>query len=137
MKFVKPNLRYALSVFLGLGLVIASGMANAQTTVTLCQDLIGVTSTTLAGTDIGGNNPAQTRASLQSKLDGASIKLIQAKFCDSFKKLAQFQDKVTTLAVPNAKGEVKMNAEDANTLATEAGEALACVLELDSTCTYP
>jgi hypothetical protein len=98
------------------------------TTVSECQQLI--TTVDLAGVIIGGNNPERTRASLNSKLSGASAKLDQAKFCDAINKLRDFKSSVLALATPNAKGETKMEPLDANRLADEADDAISCITQL-------
>jgi hypothetical protein len=104
------------------------------TTVGECADQIQTLEQQLDGVEVGGNNPDRTRASLESKLSGSLTKLDQAKFCDAILKLAQFRDKVQDLAVPNRKGETKMNADDAYSLATSADEAIVCIRDLDSSC---
>lgn len=119
-------------------LVVTLGLAIATpaqaTTVSECTYLIEVVKGELAGVEIGGNNPDRTRESLESKLEGARLKLDQAKFCDAITKLGDFKDKVTVLAEPNRKGETKIDADDAQTLADGAGDAIACIQELDPSC---
>ena len=92
-----------------------------------CAQVILDTKAALANVAIGGNNAAQTRNSLESKLDDAVTKLSQAKPCDALKKLGEFKDKVLDLAVPNAKGETKMAPSDAQMLAAMAQSAMDCI----------
>jgi len=106
-------------------------VAPAQAvTVSECQQLITVIQQDVAGVAIGGNNPDQTRSSLSSKLSSAIIKLNQGKFCDAINKLQDFKISVLALAVPNAKGETKLDPADANRLAAEADEAIQCIAGL-------
>ncbi len=67
--------------------------AQAQT-IEECQSLIAQTSNDPAGVTIGGNNPDQARAGLQSKLVGASTKLAEGKNDDAIAKLVDFQTSV-------------------------------------------
>src|SRR3954470_5252797 len=67
--------------FAALSLLALAAPARA-TTVTECHSAIQVVRGDLAGVVIGGNNPDQTRASLDSKLTGADLKLDEAKLFD-------------------------------------------------------
>jgi hypothetical protein len=97
--------------------------AHAQT-VEDCQALINQTSTDLAGVTIGGNNPEQTRASLQSKLVGASTKLNEGKFQDAIDKLVDFRTSVEKMAVAP---KPKISQADAQLLISDANNAIACI----------
>jgi len=108
--------------------------AVQATTVSECAGQIQTLEQELSGVEIRGNNPDQTRASLESKLSGSLIKLDQAKFCDAILKLTQFRDKVQDLAVPNRKGETKMDTADSDSLASGADEAIVCIRDLDPLC---
>jgi len=86
----------AVGAFLCSILIAVSGLANAQP---VCMSEIDATRIVLTdGVDIVANhNQAQTRASLNSKLDDADTKLGDDKFCDARRKIEQFRDKVWSL----------------------------------------
>lgn len=128
---MKASKMFALAMF---GLSIGSIPMVSATTVTECQSQITALRTELTGVVINGNNPDRVRASLDSKLSNASIKLDQAKFCDSIAKLLDFRDSVVQLGVPNAKGETKISPQDADSLATGASGAMMCVRDLSPSC---
>ena len=105
-------------------LLLLSTIPVGATTVSECQDLISALETSLDGTEIGGKNVDRTRAGLEGKLGGASIKLDQAKFDDAIQKLEDFKNKVLGLA---GSKKPKMAQEDADALASDADDAIACV----------
>lgn len=114
----------------------AAGSAQAAS-VEQAQKLIAAVQTALVGVEIGGNNAGRTRASLESKLEGASVKLDQSKEQQACVKLLGFIDKVGDLSVANAKGQVKMDPADAEQLQDEAGDAkdeVAALGGLDDEC---
>lgn len=80
-----------------LALAAFPSTAQAQT-IEECQSLIAQTSNDPAGVTIGGNNPDQARAGLQSKLVGASTKLAEGKNDDAIAKLVDFQTSVEKLS---------------------------------------
>ena len=125
------------SKFYALGAIVLSFVVSPiahATTVSECTTQITTLQQELAGVEIGGGNPDRTRASLDSKLSNAATKLDQAKFCDSISKLTDFRDSVIQLGIPNAKGESKINPQDAESLAAGASDAMICVRDLDSNC---
>lgn len=111
-------------------IILAAGLfyspARAET-ISDCQALIDQTSSDLAGVTIGGNNPDQTRASLQSKLAGASTKLDEGKYQDAIDKLVDFRTSVEKMA---AAPKPKISPEDAALLITDANNAIACIQSL-------
>jgi hypothetical protein len=111
-------------IILAAGLFYSSARAE---TISDCQALIDQTSSDLAGVTIGGNNPEQTRASLQSKLTGASTKLDEGKYQDAIDKLVDFRTSVEKLA---AAPKPKISPEDAALLITDANNAIACIQSL-------
>lgn len=106
-----------------LALAAFPSVAQAQT-LEECQSLIAQTSSDLAGVTIGGNNPDQTRASLQSKLVGASTKLTEGKNEDAIAKLVDFQTSVQKLATAP---KPKISQADAQLLTNDANNAIACI----------
>jgi predicted S18 family serine protease len=97
------------------------------TTISECHDTINVVRGELAGVEIGGNHPVQTRASLDSKLDGADLKLEQGKFYDALQKLTQFRDKVLSL---QSEGKITDGTSTVADLLAEANNAITCVNNL-------
>lgn len=116
---------------LGAAVIAALLFATSAHAVTVsdCQTLIEAIQSDLANVSIGGNNPELTRASLNSKLSGAMVKLDQGKFCDAITKITEFRSAVLAMAVPNAKGKTKMAPDDANRLALAADAFLLCIQE--------
>ena len=104
----------------------AAGTTNA-TMVGECKDLIDNTKGYLYGVEIDARNPDRTRAGLENKLEGASIKLDQYKAKDACVKLMDFIVKVGDLAYA---AKPKMVREYAEELQGLAGEAKACVIDL-------
>lgn len=97
--------------------------ARAET-VSDCQNLINQTASDLAGITIGGNNPDRTRASLESKLTGATTKLDEGKFQDAIDKLVDFRTSVENLATAT---KPKISQEDAALLISDADYVIACI----------
>lgn len=123
---IKTNVLSLLSVFVLSGLLLTPSSAQA-TTITECQALIDLVRLTLDGAVIEGGNPELTRASLESKLDGAKIKLDQGKVCDALQKLKQFRAKVEELRDAD---KPKISQEDAQSLIAAVNDAIACVEQL-------
>ncbi len=120
----KPTTLALVIIMLAAGLFYSSARAE---TISDCQVLIDQTSSDLAGVTLGGNNPEQTRASLQSKLTGASTKLDEGKYQDAIDKLVDFRRSVEKLA---AAPKPKISPEDAALLITDANNAIACIQSL-------
>ena len=102
-------------------------LQTRATTIDECIAAINVVQGDLAGVVIGGNNPDQTRASLNSKLSGAILKLRQGKFADALQKLNDFTGKVNDLMAQN-------KISDGTTMVTDlqkdAQAAIVCVHNL-------
>ena len=130
---ISRKTRFSMLPVLALA-VMALALIPKAATIGEAHDLIQLVRTTLDGVDIGGRNPDRARASLDSKLYGADIKLDQYKACDAFDKMVDFRDQVSTMAVPNRKGETKIDPGDAGQLVSEAQDAIDCILQLDPTC---
>lgn len=119
-----------LSAFTLVLIVLASGFfySNAQaSTVSECQALINQITSDLAVVTIGGKNAERTRASLESKLEGASTKLDEGKFQDAFDKMVDFRtgvEKLVSAAKP------KISQADADLLIADADNVLACIQSL-------
>ena len=110
----------AIAVF-ALSMLLAARPINAD--ITTCHQLIASLRLATQGVTISEKD----RATLLSKLDGADVKIDQAKFCDALQKLTQFRDTVNSLL--NAP-KPKISPDDANTLLTGVNDAIACVQDL-------
>jgi len=110
----------AIAVF-GLSMLLAARPVSAD--ITTCHQLIASLREATEGVTISDKD----RATLLSKLDGADVKIDQAKFCDALQKLTDYRNTVNSLL--NAP-KPKISAEDANTLLTGVNDAIACVQEL-------
>ena len=109
---------------LGLSLALTTAtQASPAPDVEDCQQLIADLLLDLDGVAIGGRN----RASLESKLTGASRKLDELKFFDALEKVTDFRDKVLDLGYDR---KPKMDPADADFLAAGAQEVIDCILEL-------
>jgi hypothetical protein len=95
----------------------------ASADITTCHQLIASLRLATQGVTISDKD----RATLLSKLDGADVKIDQAKFCDALQKLTQFRDAVNSLL--NAP-KPKISQDDANTLLAGVNDAIACVQDL-------
>ena len=118
---VRKLILFALVAILALAAFPSTAQAQ---TIEECQSLIVQTSSALAGVTIGGNNPDQARAGLQSKLVGASTKLAEGKNDDAVAKLVDFQTSVERLATAP---KPKISQADAQLLITDANNAIACI----------
>lgn len=110
-----------------VAIVLVSGLsvsAARAEDVSVCQGLIAQTADDLAGVDIGGGNPDRTRASLQSKLDGASTKLDEGKLQDAVDKLVDFRTSVESLVFA---AKPKISQGDADLLISDVNAAIACI----------
>lgn len=112
--------------FAALSLLALAAPARA-TTVTECHSAIQVVRGDLAGVVIGGNNPDQTRTSLDSKLTGADLKLDQAKFFDASTKLTDFRQSAAT---GQSQGKLSDGTTTVAQLLQDADAAIACVQSL-------
>ena len=86
------------AVFCALALFVAAPLAHA-TTVTEVQAMIASLKTKTETVIITGKSAEKDRAGLVGKLNEASLKVDQAKFCDAVVKLNDFKVKVNALIV--------------------------------------
>ena len=97
MKFTRLMLGISVAALL-LG---TAAPAWGQSTVDECQARLELIQSDLdailSAGGIGGNNPQQTYASLSSKLEAASTKLVQRKYTDALRKLQDFRIAVITM----------------------------------------
>lgn len=124
-------MKSVLGALAGASLLLAAGVASAAS-FGECQTLItALRSDTVAATFVG-RNETKDEAGLVAKLDGASAKLTQGKFCDAKQKVSQYKDKVNALC-----GEGKLvDNEDVTCagLIEDAGAVLTCIAGLNPNC---
>lgn len=125
--------RTVLGALAGASLMLAAGVASA-TTVGECQALITALRGDTEAATFVGKNAAKDEAGLIAKLDGASAKLPQGKFCDAKTKVTQYRDKVSALC---GQGKLVDNEDGSVTCAgliEDAGEVLTCIAGLNPNC---
>ena len=85
------------AIFFALAMFVAAPMASA-TTVTEVQAMIASLKTKTTSVIISGKSAeTKDRPGLIAKLDEASLKVDQAKFCDAIAKLNDFKTRVNQL----------------------------------------
>ena len=84
------------AIFFALALFVAAPLAQA-TTITEVQAMITRLKTKTTSVLITGKSAEKDRAGLVAKLDEASLKVDQAKFCDAIAKLNDFKARVNQL----------------------------------------
>lgn len=99
----------------------------SATTVSECTDAINIVKGDLAGVEIGGGHPEKTFQSLDSKLDGALLKLQQGKFEQALLKLNDFHSKILDL---QAQGKIADGTTTVATLLEDAETAIKCLENL-------
>ena len=114
------------AAFFALAMLVAAPFANAET-VSECQAIIANLKTKTATVAITGKQADKDRATLTLKLDEATLKIDQAKFCDSILKLNDFKVKVNQLI---AAGKINQDPAAGTTgqeLLTDADAAITCL----------
>ena len=130
MKKIIVSFRTILLVIaIGVILVFLVAPPAMATTVSECQAAIAVVKGDLAGVEIRGGNPERTLGSLESKLDGADLKLDQGKFADALAKVTDFRDKVSTL---QSQGKISDGTSSVADLLADADSAILCIEKLVS-----
>ena len=84
------------AIFFALAMFVAAPLAQA-TTVDEVQAMITSLKTKTTSVLITGKSAEKDRAGLLAKLDEASLKVNQAKFCDAIAKLNDFKLRVNAL----------------------------------------
>jgi len=105
--------------------VAFGAVAVFATTVSECQTIIANLKTNTAAVTITGRQAEKDLAGLTVKLNEASAKLDQAKFCDSIQKLNDFKARVNQLVAGG-----KLDAAAGQALLAEADSAITCVNDL-------
>jgi len=105
------------AIVCALAMFVAAPLAHA-TTVTEVQAMIASLRTKTEGVIITGKSAEKDRAGLLGKLNEASLKVDQAKFCDAIVKLNDFKVRVNALITAG-----KINQDPA--LGTTGSELLA------------
>lgn len=84
------------AIFFALTMLVAAPLAQA-TTITEVQAMITSLKTKTESVIITGKSAEKDRAGLLGKLNEASLKVDQAKFCDAVAKLNDFKARVNAL----------------------------------------
>ncbi|HEX5885417.1 MAG TPA: hypothetical protein VFY67_12830 [Pyrinomonadaceae bacterium] len=95
MKTMMKKISFA-AIFFALAMFVAAPMASA-TTVTEVQAMIASLKTKTETVVIAGKQADKDRLGLLAKLDEASLKVDQAKFCDAIAKLNDYKRVVNHL----------------------------------------
>ena len=117
------------AIFFALALFVAAPLAQA-TTITEVQAMITTLKTKTTSVLITGKSAEKDRAGLVAKLDEASLKVDQAKFCDAIAKLNDFKVKVNQLI---AAGKINQDPAAGTTgteLLNDADATIAAINEL-------
>src|SRR6185503_13185328 len=117
------------AVFFALAMFVAAPLAHA-TTITEVQALIASLKAKTTTVTITGKQAEKDRASLLDKLNEASLKVDQAKFCDAVTKVNDFKAKVNQLI---AAGKINQDPNAGTTgqeLLTDADGIIAGLNEL-------
>jgi hypothetical protein len=118
------TLSIILISIVAMSILVIAGPVSA-TSISECQALIGELQGTLADDVVlGGNHPDRTLTGLQSKLDGASIKLDEVKISDAIKKLNQFGQKIVDMRDAS---KAKISDDDAALLIDGNDDVLDCI----------
>jgi hypothetical protein len=124
------NVRASIGVGLLLGLIlsllmwVSASPAQAET-VADCQAKIAVLEDATTSASFSGQNAEKSRMGLLTKLDNASAKLSVGKNDEAIQKLTDFRTTVNSLA-----GGGKIAPADAQSLVSEADDAIACITAL-------
>ncbi|MHC4277613.1 MAG: hypothetical protein ACYSWY_09520 [Planctomycetota bacterium] len=119
-------LREFVLAALVLSLIVAVPIVDADE-IAGCQGLIKNLKTSLDDVKIGGDNAAQTRASLELNLQRALNRFDQDKFCNSISLLKYFKRKVIALGKPDSDGDTNVELREATNLANLTEDVLDCV----------
>jgi hypothetical protein len=125
---MKKSTTGAIAVAIGALLLLFSVVLPASaTTVDECIAAINVVQGDLAGVNIVGINADRTRAGLNSKLDGAKLKLQQGKFNDALQKMTDFKSAVVTKA---SAGKITDGTTTVAQLLADTDTAIDCINSL-------
>jgi hypothetical protein len=109
--------------------MFAAVVAHA-TTVSECQAIVAGLKAKTATVAIAGKSAEKDRAGLTVKLDEASLKLDQTKFCDSIQKLNDFKVRVNQLSAAGRINQDPAAGTTGQELLADADAAIACVNDL-------
>jgi opacity protein-like surface antigen len=117
--------------FAALAAVAFAAVVAHATTVSECQAIIAGLKTKTASVVIAGKQAEmKDRPGMIGKLDEASLKLDQAKFCDAIQKLNDFKVKVNQLAAAGKLNQDPAAGTTGQELLADADAAIACVNDL-------
>jgi hypothetical protein len=119
------------AVFCALAMFVAAPLAQA-TTITEVQAMIASLRTKTETVIITGKSADKDRAGLVGKLNEASLKVDQAKFCDAIAKLNDFKARVNALIVAGKINQDPALGTTGQELLTDADATIAALNELQT-----
>ena len=117
------------AIVCALAMFIAAPLAHA-TTVTEVQAMITSLRTKTEGVIITGKSAEKDRSGLLGKLNEATLKVDQAKFCDAVTKLNDFKVRVNTLIVAGRINQDPAIGTTGQELLNDADASIAALNEL-------
>lgn len=117
------------AIFCALALFVAAPLANA-TTVTEVQAMIANLNAKTTNIIITGKQADKDRAGLLEKVNEASLKVDQAKFCDAIAKLNDFKARVNQLIAAGKINQDPALGTTGQELLTDADATIAALNEL-------
>lgn len=117
------------AIFFALALFVAAPLAQA-TTVDEVQAMITSLKTKTTSVLITGKSAEKDRAGLLAKLDEASLKVNQAKFCDAIAKLNDFKVRVNALITAGKINQDPAAGTTGTELINDADATIAAINEL-------
>jgi hypothetical protein len=122
-------IRTFLSTALTSALLFTTASLQASTVSECQQEIANLRSQTETIT-ITGQQADKDRAGLLAKLDAASLKLDQGKFCDAITKLNDFKTKVNQLVAAGKINTDPANGTTAQDLLNGADAAINCIRDV-------
>ena len=119
------------AIFFALTMVVAAPLAQA-TTVTEVQAMITALKAKTESVIITGKSAEKDRTGLLDKLNEATLKVDQAKFCDAILKLNDFKNKVNALIVAGKINQDPALGTTGQELLTDANAIIAALNELQT-----
>ena len=128
MKAMMKKASFAAAVF-AFAMLVAAPLVSAQT-VSECQAIIANLKAKTQTVAISGKNAEKDRAGLTLKLDEATLKIDQAKFCDAIQKLNDFKVRVNQLVAAGKINQDPALGTTGQELLTDADAAINCLNNL-------
>ncbi len=138
MKFMLKKASFAAAIF-AFAMLVAAPFVNAET-ISECQTIIANLKVKTETVAITGKNADKDRAGLTLKLNEATLKADQAKFCDSIQKLNDFKVRVNQLIAAGKINQDPALGTTGQELLADADAATTClnnlVAQSGATCAF-